>query len=884
MRRSLTVILLLAIATAAGWTLYRWQRPDPAASDPWRAIPGQAALIVELPEAFSTWDRATHTTQLWATFEQLPGVAATGRLLAAAQARMEGDAALRDALSGTPALVALLRAGGPGIGSLFVFAPRNGGPSPEGALGELLGMDAATQRSLATGDIVQARPDTLLPSLSICLRQGLWLVASDPNVMDEALLQLEAAIPISDEPLVAQALRTLGGGSDAHVLLHTGRTARLLGSTWTPVAIEGWDLPPGWAAMDLRVRTDALLMSGLLVPEGDHPLLPAMQQQGNGRSALPRVLPATVAMLTMQHVADAAQWQRDRHATTLDPDLSASLTGWVEGMMGTATAPGRQGMAPTRWAFFTAGDPDEAAAALNGLCVEGCDTLAHRGIRLSQLPLNSTHERLLGPAFDFLERPWWALLGDVVLFSNGPDALRSAIDAWEDGTTLAGNARASGWWERMSGTAGRTLWCDVARARPLLATDMTADAAASFDALDSLWSSLGSFTLQLSPGARGHHHLVVGLQHAPLDVQDPRNLWSTPVGAAVARRPDIVLNHVNNTREVLVQDVDHRLHLLSSAGKILWSRQIDGPIIGAVHQVDRFRNGKLQLLFNTPAKLHLIDRNGRDVGGFPVDLPEAATAPLAVFDYDGERDYRVLLPLADGRVHNYALDGAPVKGWEAPRPGGPITNAVEHLRIRNKDYLLVIAGNGTLKVLDRRGSERESTPLALGEGAVLRGVRPGLDIRTTQLDWADPGGALHRGTLSGEQSLLSATGPAWSVDLDSDGVDELVRIAQDSLVVGNEGTILFTRTFGTPLLAELQPCDLGRGRVALAAVRPQAGQTGLVTLDGSEVEGLPVPGVVACQMVDLDLDDRLELVAVEADGTVTAHRLPALSRSNKANP
>ena len=60
MRRLLSVLLLLAIAAAAGWTLYRWNRGSTQAVDPWRAVPERSAIVVAVPDAFVSWDRFTH--------------------------------------------------------------------------------------------------------------------------------------------------------------------------------------------------------------------------------------------------------------------------------------------------------------------------------------------------------------------------------------------------------------------------------------------------------------------------------------------------------------------------------------------------------------------------------------------------------------------------------------------------------------------------------------------------------------------------------------------------------------------------------------------------------------------------------------------------------
>ncbi|MEZ4740566.1 MAG: hypothetical protein R2818_14690 [Flavobacteriales bacterium] len=135
-------------------------------------------------------------------------------------------------------------------------------------------------------------------------------------------------------------------------------------------------------------------------------------------------------------------------------------------------------------------------------------------------------------------------------------------------------------------------------------------------------------------------------------------------------------------------------------------------------------------------------------------LGSPATAAIGVFDYDGERDYRIVLPTADGKVLNYSLDGAKVQGWDPPKLPAPATNAVQHIRIRNKDYLVVVDGDGGVHLLDRRGSDRERSSLKLGHAPSVRTMAPGLDLMSTRILWADTAGAMHEGRLDGAKSTL----------------------------------------------------------------------------------------------------------------------------------
>lgn len=857
MLRPSAILLIVISLAAAGYTLWTWNTGEAIHADPWRAIPAQSAIVIEVPDAWNSWDRITHTTQLWRTFATLPGAAAAGSVVQSLSTRMENDAALRSSMGNETVLIAILRSGGDRIGCLFVGERKGGGTLADQALADVLGANAKALDLLATGAVVQVRPDTALPPLSICLRPGLWLLASDPGVMDEALLNFEGGSSIADDPLLAKARATFGAGTDAHVLLHTSRIQRLLNTWWRPDALENMDLPAGWAALDLRARPDALLLSGLLVPESTHPRLDAMQVQGQGRSTATRALPATVSTAGTQYISDATAWLSARG--TADDAHADALFGWVQGSMGTAVAPGAEANADLVWAFFGTNDPELASERLTSTCENGCDTLNYRGERLTRLPTGGAYERLLGPAYSRLERPWWTVLGDVVLLSDNTQALMASIDVWNDGGSLAEDSRTAAWTARISSDASSTAWCDVARAWPYIRRGLrNGDGTAQVGP----WQELGGLSLHVSPGQRGFHHLMIGLQHAPHTEAPSAVGWSTALGVAVERGPDIVVNHVNNTREVLVQDVQHRLHLLASTGQVLWSRQLDGPILGPVAQVDRFRNGKLQLLLNTAGSLHLIDRNGKDVGGFPVTLRSPASAPLAVFDYENERDYRVIVPTRDGLLLNYGLDGQPVKGWERPKFSAAATATVAHLRIKGKDHLVAVCEDGSVHILDRRGTVRERTNLRLGEKPAAVKITPGPELLNSTVQWRD--------TL----------GNHWTSDLKGSAAPQVhlrsYTTTGDSVVLLDGGVPRTLRTFGTAL-AEVTAHTLPRGRTVLVVERPEAGLLSMLDDGGTELDGSPVKGTWLAPPTDLDLDDRLEWVTVTRSGTVEAHRLPGLS-------
>ena len=867
MRRTVTFLFIVGIVVGAVWTLLRWNGVRSALVDPWRAIPERTALVISVPDAFMTWDRFTHTAQLWKAIATLPGAAATDGLIARTVVRMENDEALRQALRNSSVLVAVMRHGGDALGCLFVGTPANADGAPLRAFGELLGLDATAYAALGRGDVVQVRPDTALATLSFCIRQGVWLLATDPSMMDEALLQWKKGSSLKDDTAFTAAFSTLGAGSDAHVLLRPDRLLDLAQMAWSPEALDFPEVSGQWLAMDLRSRSDALLMSGLLLgpPSGPHAI--ALHGQDRGPMDGARVLPGSVTGYRTWNVSDITRWLADRKAMT-DSVWVTDLLGWARGTVGVAHT---SDSSTNQWAYFAAPDVDAAEGALRSLCAAGCDTSGYRGLKLQRLPLTGMHEKVLGEAFSGLGRAWWVVLGDAVVFGTTTVELERSIDAWLDGRSLAEDARTSDWWVRMASNAGSTWWCDIARAQPWKSKSLLEAARQHVD----LWSALGGFTVHLSPGQRGSTHVTVGLQYAPIkEIAGPER-WVVELGAPVSGTPQEVIDHTNGTRQILVQDDLFTLHLIGSTGELMWSRPMDGPILGGVRQVDRFRNGKLQLLFNTSEKVHLIDRNGKDVGGFPVELESRSATPLSVFDYEGNGELRVLVPTQSGTIINIGMDGSPVNGWSAPRLKAPAATKVDHLRIRNKDHLIAVDTLGHVHILDRKGADRERPRLELGVSPSVLGIVPGSTIGTCSVLWQGSDGGLYKGTLEGKAELLFPgrggrfTG-AWFA---SNGAVMHTEVNKDTLWV-REGSKVVAQHVLSGIGIPGTQHTVSSGEEQVLGIATQRGSLHLFDGDGQALSGTPVVGAGPWVLSDLDRDGTRELVTVSSNGIVKCLPFP----------
>jgi hypothetical protein len=169
----------------------------------------------------------------------------------------------------------------------------------------------------------------------------------------------------------------------------------------------------------------------------------------------------------------------------------------------------------------------------------------------------------------------------------------------------------------------------------------------------------------------------------------------------------------------VVQDVANKLYLIASNGRVQWTKQLDGAILGEVQEVDLLRNGRIQLAFTTKNTFYILDRNGNEVKPFPLKFRDDITQPLAVFDYDNNRTYRFVITQGS-EILMYDNSGKRVSGFTFTKAGSRIVLPPKHLRISNRDYLLFAEQSGKLNILHRTGQSRINVndKFKFGESAI----------------------------------------------------------------------------------------------------------------------------------------------------------------------
>ena len=264
--------------------------------------------------------------------------------------------------------------------------------------------------------------------------------------------------------------------------------------------------------------------------------------------------------------------------------------------------------------------------------------------------------------------------------------------------------------------------------------------------------------------------------------------WNLELSSEAVWGPHVVQT-TEQTRLILIQDAENRLHAVSPEGQLVWSIDLDAPLLGKPYSVDAFRNGRIQWVMNSSKKLWMIDRLGRAVENFPIELPKEAIAACAVFDYDSNRNYRVLIPSA-AELLNYGLDGKKTKGWSHSSKSA-LTGSPQLLSFTGKDYIFVPLEGGACELLDRSGKARTRikgvAELKKGQTWQLHmGSKPrwmALDEKG-QLNSVSPSGAVDRVDPGDELAFFSISEP-WTFS--GSGAEVKAENAKKTVVLKKRG-------------------------------------------------------------------------------------------------
>lgn len=355
-----------------------------------------------------------------------------------------------------------------------------------------------------------------------------------------------------------------------------------------------------------------------------------------------------------------------------------------------------------------------------------------------------------------------------------------------------------------------------------------------------------------------HVHAVLSKNKTQKTSNFTSQIATVNLGANLATRPFFFKNHRTNGMDIAVQDIENTLYLISPSGKIYWKKKLGSRILGEIQSVDILKNGRYQLAFATQNKLHVIDREGNVVKPFPLEFKDEITQPLAIFDYDNDRDYRFVVVQND-ELYMFNNKGRSVNGFSFSKASDRVTHTPKHIRIGRKDYILIQDASGKLSILSRTGKTR--VPL-----------KEKIDF--SENDWYEYKGRFVSTNKSGELLKISEKGNIQKENLrlsENHQIDatikSLVTLSENILNIKGNKVNLDFGLYSAPEIFYIN------NKIYVSVTDTQAHKVYLFDSSGKLLPGFPIYGNSRVDMANADRDASPELVVKGEEDSVLVYEV-----------
>lgn len=448
-------------------------------------------------------------------------------------------------------------------------------------------------------------------------------------------------------------------------------------------------------------------------------------------------------------------------------------------------------------------------------------------------------------------------LDQFVLFSESSEALKEVISAFQNDQVMNKSEAYISSFESLSTESSVLLVSNNSNFKNVISEAISEEFQKATEELN--FKNFPLTALQFIYQSNfAHVHAVLSKNKTQKTKNSTSQVAAINLGADLATRPFFFKNHRTNGMDITVQDVENTLYLISPSGKIYWKKKLGSRIIGEIQSVDILKNGRYQLAFTTQNKLHVIDREGNVVKPFPLEFKDEITQPLAIFDYDNDRDYRFVVVQND-HLYMYDNKGRSVHGFSFAKASDRITQAPKHIRIGRKDYIMVPEASGKLNILSRTGKTR--VPL-----------KEKIDF--SENDWYEYRGRFVSTNKSGDLLKISEKGNIQKENLrlsENHQIDatikSLVSLSENILNIKGNKVNLDFGLYSAPEIFYIN------NKIYVSVTDTQAHKVYLFDSSGKLFPGFPIYGNSRVDMANADRDASPELVVKGEDDSVLLYEI-----------
>lgn len=906
------------------WFTYAKELHTPV-SEAINAIPSNAAVVFESKQSKNTWKKLSQDNVMW---EALLGAETFTKLNFQAHyidSLIKLNSAISQLLDNHSLFISAHVSGATTFDFLYVYSLPNRSyqSSVEGFIKTINNNTEPFLREYSGVDIGTVHPNNR-DSLSYAFFNGILIMSGKPTLVEDAIRQMKSGISLAMDKNFSKVINTTGTNVDANVYVNYKNFPNILNHFISPVfkkeinSLADFADCSGW---DATIKPNALMLNGFTqANDSSTNFLNLFKDQKPQEIELTKVIPSKTALMLWFGIENVKTFHRNykkylkslsqgraqayaQYIESLDEkydiNIEKSMLEWMDSEMAlVVTESPSNDFVNNSYAVIHSNNIDDAVTALNGLAdsvakrewrAENGEvkklrtlnselrTVSYRNHTIRHLNLPKLLPQLFGWQFNKITNNYYTSIDDYIVFANNQEALQNFIDDFENNKILGNTKNYKIFSENISIEANVYLYSSIARSANIYSSFVTEELAKDIENKLDLFHKFEAVGIQFSATNKLFYSTVY-LKYNPKYKQESGTMWESQLDTTISSKPYIVINHTDKAKEIAIQDDANKLYLISNAGKIIWTKQLSEKIMSDIVQVDAFKNGKLQLLFNTHDAIHMLDRKGNYMKGFPVKLESPATNAIAVVDYEKNRDYRIFVACENKKIRCFKSNGEEIKAFKFNKSDNKIYVPIQYVSIENKDVLCAIDEKGKIYLLNRQGEIYSNIKENLAEGIRNFYIEPGKDFSKSTLIAANALGNIIKVSLTGKKESIKMddfeSTPFFDYkDINNDTIKEYIFLFNNELkVFSKDKSLLFTHEFNETISQVPMFFRFPDGSGKIGVLSEKTNELYLFNDNGSLYKGFPLEGKTPFSIGDMN-NNGIYNIITGSDNTIYLYQL-----------
>lgn len=860
MRRISLIISVVVLAIISVWAYQHFVVGSDKTIDPLDAVPSDAILILDIADGGNSLEQFYESSLLWKNFEQT---------------RIAGDfkafILLLDSIANSNRVTFSIHQLDNDYHSLICIA------DPDKKLLEILiNKGKANSSDASIYSIIGL-------SYLFTYSDDIILVSSSDQMLSKGMEALDHKNSILGDKYFLNIRSLKDSDADQNLYLNLNRFKVPLDTIIKNPDFKFSSDFSGWSLLELFSKANMITGRGFIqFDTTNNKTLAIFADQTPQSLEYLEVLPVKTALYKSMGFSNAGSFINNLSKTITQNAESEKikdyLASWMGGVVGMGVLESEDGDSEAKYAFIGLRDSILFEEKSTLFLDEGVEKIEYWGYQFRRLDESFDLSQLFGENYNGIKQPYFIILESFVFYATDPVTLKSIIKQFKNGQTLGQDESFSLIQQELLDDASMVYYLSPAIGQNFIAKYLNDSIVANWLPKAGEINNLQALVIQLSSFKKElvYVHSIIKHQHVEL-ARRTNALWESDIEEKVIQKPQLVIDYNNGNCDIVVQDTENYLSLINNTGKTLWVYPLSKSILSKIEQIDIYKNGKLQLLFNTSDSLFCIDRKGRNVENYPIALPDTTSNELALLDYDKNKNYRILIGTATGRIIMYDAKGNKVRGWNFVKVRSAISEQIKHIKIGKKDYIFATTSNGTILLLDRKGKSRYQVKENIVEKQGQSFIYTGRNIQESGIFYIDTLGQVVKLPFNGKKNYLPIKGEK--------GDQLLVKYLKEQnsygLIIFNYFKIEGFSLDGSKLFNNIPVSKLdlapslyrlnSENWIGYTDTEEQQGY--LLNFNGELYPSFPVKGISPFSIRDINKDGTLEMVIADDTGGLIVYTL-----------